>query len=364
MGVRLTVLLIFCSVSQMAQAQVSDQEIREKTTVAYKKQVSPAFRKFRAMWDGGERGFPACKLAVETSQAGDPYLGAYAWYCFRHNEYPGEVDYMEAVGWLKACHNVYDNECAKYLGDLYSNNFTYIKSNQHIRPDFDKAVQYYADAKRWAYLSDRLTPQNSKWVKDFTQRMKKLKVRKQCDNLETRLFGILIKCATRAEIRQALSRLPVRPVDIGAPDFMDTYDASSLFNHPTSLTIRYSSRDILGYIDYSFILHDNKKEKESKLLESVLMGMVKKYGPSEINGQNRKHVDISRSAEWTLPDGTFISYTPRDDVDITYFGGYDMALYGWERDIEEMESDSARKTKQPAATSKPHKRPKIDPTVY
>lgn len=362
-------LIPFMFVSQLSMAELSDKQLRERMSDKYKVKVSESYRKFQQLRKEHRLGFESCKLAVESVQAGDPYLGSYAWFCYQNNEYPGDVEYMEAVGWLKLCYEkAYDSSCAKYLGDLYSNGFGHILRNVRIRPDYEQAVIYYENTLRWSYIENSSTPKNSQWLKPVEERLKKLKRELSCTDLSTRLFGIYIKCAKRQDVEAALAAMGVvKPIRVekhgGGTDVF--YDVSDMLGYSgAKLEINYSRRNILAIAQYQLPWdRKSRKPEELRYLRALLVGLVKKYGPDESGMQTRKKVDIDYSpSRWGLSDAVSITYSSRGyDVKVTYFGGIDVSWYFWEMKHSQTKKQLQRKRKaakpeEPAIT--------INPAVY
>jgi TPR repeat protein len=132
---------------------------------------------------------------------------------------------------------------------------------------------------------------------------------------QTKVFDVALKCATRADLRQAVARLGARATREDDDYWVDLYDSSKLLEGSTELSLAYTKENSeFARAQYTFP-SSLDTEQVSRIAEMV----AAKYGRPQ-----RAHGDTSLgpvSYEWQLKDGLTL-VVRRDWPDTTTYQEY------------------------------------------
>lgn len=137
--------------------------------------------------------------------------------------------------------------------------------------------------------------------------------RMQCEKTaHTLLFGVLLKCSTRAELRRAVAHaggLATREKD---EHWVDLYDSSKLLDESTELQISYTGRD-QGFARATYVFQSGM---DTELVDRVTQMVISKYGrPQRVKGYSNVG-DVTR--EWRLQDGLVLQISRDWRASTTY----------------------------------------------
>ena len=135
-----------------------------------------------------------------------------------------------------------------------------------------------------------------------------------------KLFGVPIKGATRAIIRDALKRHGLAPMKDSDQPWADQYDATSLWSEPSVLTVEYTSDDRFAAAEYVFPLSSIDPDK----VKHVIRLVSTKYGPPDSHDES---IFNEYRAAWNLGDGMRILVSRGDPFNFTFLRYIDTAQY-------------------------------------